>query len=207
MNEKIKELVEQLRQYSTSELCDGMVEYQTMDSEIKCRASYRKIVGPAYPVRCPKGISGIVPDAILDIPAGYIMVIDGAGEKNKSYWGDHRSVCAKYAVVEGVIIDGAMRDVDGCEEAGIPIFARSVTPGSATKAIEGELNVPIRCGGIEVHPGDLVVADHNGVIVFAPERAEEIMRKAQAKVDAEQYTEEEMRRTGNIYPRVIVKKQ
>lgn len=65
MTEKQKELVSRLRKFSTSELCDGAVNYHTMDYHIQRRVTGKKIVGPAFTVNPPKGISGIVPDAIL----------------------------------------------------------------------------------------------------------------------------------------------
>lgn len=105
--------------------------------------------------------------------------------------------------LEGVVIDGAFRDLDGCVEADFPIFARNVTPGSAGKAREEELNVPVICGGVKVRPGDFIIGDCNGVLVIRPEDAEEIMAKATEKIQAEEYTIQRMRETGEILPRVI----
>ena len=203
MTEKQKELVIRLRKFSTSELCDGAVNYHTMDYHIQRRVTGRKIVGPAFTINPPKGISGIIPDAILQAEAGDVLVVAGQGFGSGSYWGDHRSLCANMKGLEGVVIDGAFRDLDGCREADFPIFARNVTPGSAGKAREGELNVPVVCGGVEVRPGDFIIGDSNGVLVIRPEDAEEIMAKATEKIQAEEYTIQKMRETGEILPRVI----
>ena len=203
MTEKQKELVSRLRKFSTSELCDGAVNYHTMDYHIQRRVTGKKIVGPAFTVNPPKGISGIVPDAILQAEAGEVLVVAGQGFCSGSYWGDHRSICANMKGLEGVVIDGAFRDLDGCVEADFPIFARNVTPGSAGKVREGELNVPVICGGVKVRPGDFIIGDCNGVLVIRPEDAEEIMAKATEKIQAEEYTIQRMRETGEILPRVI----
>jgi regulator of RNase E activity RraA len=64
-----------------------------------------------------------------------------------------------------MITDGAVRDLDGIAEAGLPVFAAAVTPNSSQKDGPGEINVPIACGGQVVHPGDIVVGDRDGVVV------------------------------------------
>lgn len=204
MDEKLKSIIEQLREFTTSELCDGAIDYHTMDYHIKRRVSDKKIVGPAFTVNPPKGVSGIIPDAILAMNPGEVMVVAGKECCNHSYWGDHRSICASMKGLEGVVIDGAFRDLEGCMEVGFPIFARSVTPGSCAKAAEGELNVPILCGGVEVCPGDLIVGDCNGIIVIKPEEAELVMECARKKIAAQNAVIERMRQTGEILPRVKI---
>ena len=204
MDEKLKSIIEQLREFTTSELCDGAIDYHTMDYHIKRRVSDKKIVGPAFTVNPPKGVSGIIPDAILAMNPGEVMVVAGKECCNHSYWGDHRSICASMKGLEGVVIDGAFRDLEGCMEVGFPIFARSVTPGSCAKAAEGELNVPILCGGVEVCPGDLIVGDCNGIIVIKSEEAELVMERARKKIAAQNAVIERMRQTGEILPRVKV---
>lgn len=204
MDEKLKSIIEQLREFTTSELCDGAIDYHTMDYHIKRRVSDKKIVGPAFTVNPPKGVSGIIPDAILAMNPGEVMVVAGKECCNHSYWGDHRSICASMKGLEGVVIDGAFRDLEGCMEVGFPIFARSVTPGSCAKAAEGELNVPILCGGVEVCPGDLIVGDCNGIIVIKLEEAELVMERARKKIAAQNAVIERMRQTGEILPRVKV---
>lgn len=204
MDEKLKSIIEQLREFTTSELCDGAIDYHTMDYHIKRRVSDKKIVGPAFTVNPPKGVSGIIPDAILAMNPGEVMVVAGKECCNHSYWGDHRSICASMKGLEGVVIDGAFRDLEGCMEVGFPIFARSVTPGSCAKAAEGELNVPILCGGVEVCPGDLIVGDCNGIIVIKLEEAELVMERARKKIAAQNAVIERMRQTGEILPRVKI---
>ena len=208
MAKTLEEIIEELRDFSTSELCDGVGagKYQTMDYHIQERVTYKKIVGPAFTVKTPIGISGLVPEGILKIKKGEIMVIAGKGYCQGSYWGDHRSICAVMKGVEGVVIDGAFRDLEGCREAEMPIYARAVTPGSAGKEALGELNVPVMCGGVMVCPGDIIVADCNGVLVLKPEEVEGVMERARKKIQAEEETIRRMKETGEILPRVIMKK-
>ena len=101
------------------------------------------------------------------------------------------------------MIDGAFRDKEGCEEAGVPIFARCVVPGSAGKCQQGKLNTTVVCGGAEVNPGDYIVADVNGVVVIRPDEVESVMKNAEAKIAAEKSTIQKMEETGEILPRII----
>lgn len=205
MAKTLEEIIKELRQFTTSELCDGVGagKYHTMDSAIQERVTYKKIVGPAYTVKTPIGISGLIPDGILEMKKGDVMVIAGKGYCNGSYWGDHRSICAKLQSVEGVVIDGAFRDIEGCREAGVPIYAKAVIPQSCKKSAEGELNVTITCAGVKIHPGDLIVGDENGVCVIRPEEVESVIKKSVRKIKAQNETIDEMLKTGKILPRVI----
>lgn len=204
MEKNMNELIKKLRGFTTSELCDGAISYRTMDWHIRPMVTEKKIVGPAYTVKTPMGISGLVPDGILDMKPGDVMVIAGQGYCQGSYWGDHRSICAVMKGAEGIVIDGAFRDLDGCRAEGMPIYARAVTPGSAGKERLGELNVPVVCGGVQVCPGDIIVGDSNGVLVLKPEEIEAVMARANKKIQAEMYTIQRMKETGKILPRVVM---
>jgi regulator of RNase E activity RraA len=201
-----KELLEQLGKYSVPELCDGAGLYNTMDYHIKPMVTTEKIIGPARTIKVPVGEGAIIADALKEVQAGEVIVIAGHGNCQSSYWGDHRSFCAKFQGAAGVVIDGAFRDVEGCEEIGFPIYARAITPGTAGKSGTGAINVPVSCGGVIVNPGDIVVGDRNGVCVIAPEDVETVMAKAQRKIDAQEWTINEMKRTGVVMPKVVFNK-
>lgn len=207
MQKVSKELLEKLRQFTVPELCDGFEPgmYSTMDYEIQRKVTQKKIVGTALTVKVPAGEGAIVTNALEIVQPGEVIVIAGQGNMRSSYWGDHRSFCGKFQKAEGVVIDGAFRDIEGCEEIGFPIYARGVTPGTAGKSGAGALNVPVCCGGVSVNPGDIIVGDGNGVCVIRPDHAEAVMEKARRKIEAQQWTIEEMKRTGVVMPRVIFK--
>lgn len=207
MNLPVKELIEQLRGYSVPELCDGAgLFYNTMDWHIKPMVTEKKIVGRALTVKVPVNEAAIVTNAIEQAQAGDIIVIAAQGNCQSSCWGDHRSYCARFQGLEGVVIDGAFRDLEGCEKIGFPVYARAVTPGTAGKSGAGALQVPVVCGGVTVNPGDLIVGDRNGVCVIPPQDAAGIMERALRKREAQEWTIREMERTGKVLPRVIFKK-
>jgi regulator of RNase E activity RraA len=86
------------------------------------------------------------------------------------------------AVSKGVIalvIDGAVRDVEEAREADFPIFARAVQPMASASVGPGEINFPIACGGVVVNPGDIIVADEDGIAVVSPQDAELVLAQAE----------------------------
>ncbi len=197
----ITEIIEALRNFSTTELCDGMTEFRVLDPAIRRMATKKKITGAAFPVEIPAGVSGIIPDALMEIGPGQVLVIAAQGFTRQSCWGDYRSFCAKMRSVEGVVIDGAFRDIEGCEEIGVPIFARGVVPRAGGKARDGRVNVAVEIGGVRVSPGDIIVGDADGVVVVRPEEAEEIMARARKKSETEAAAIKRMEETGEVLPR------
>ncbi len=203
MEASIQALVRQLREFSTPELCDGCTERRVMDYHIKPRISEQKIVGPALTVDVPEDDGGFILTAIEALLPGQVLVIAGKAYPAASYWGDHRSLCAQMKQSEGVVIDGLFRDLEGCREIGLPIYARGVIPCSAKKGNQGQLNVPVLCGGVKVCPGDLIVGDCNGVLVLRPEEVPAVLEKTRKKVAAQAYTIRKMKDTGEVIPRIL----
>lgn len=198
---KLEELVEELRQFSTTELCDGMIEYRVLDPSIHRMVTEKKIVGPAFPIEIPAGVSGIIPDALPHVQPGQVIVIDAKGYMKQTCWGDYRSFCAALLKAEGIVIDGTFRDLDGCEEIGVPIFARGTVPRAGGKECLGQINVPITLGEVTIHPGDIIVGDADGIVVVRPEEAEELMNRAKEKADREAQAIRYMKETGILVPR------
>ena len=196
------EILKELASFTTPELCDGAGLYHSMNHEIRHFVGKNKIIGTAVTVDVPSGEGGIIADAILQLHEGEILIVAGKGNCDCSYWGDHRSICAAMMKAEGVIIDGAFRDIDGCEEAGFPIFAKGITCGTALKSGVGAINVPVSCGGVSVDPGDFIVADRNGVCVLHHDEAEKVMKGALDKRLRQEATIEEMKKTGVVQTKV-----
>lgn len=193
-------LIERVRKFSTPELCDGTIVYNAMDYRIKPMVTTSKIAGPAVTLKLTLGDSLLVTKALSVAKPGDVLVIDGRGSGNNALWGDHRSLIAKKLGLEGVVIDGAFRDIDENERIGFPIYAKAVTCGSSTKNSHGEVNISISCGGVVVNPGDIVVGDRNGVCVVPLEYAEQILRNAQEKTYKLTLLKAEIERTGKIIP-------
>lgn len=202
MEQSTAAVLERLKGFSTPELCDGEGLFHAMDASIRSWVGTPRIAGIAVTADLPCGEGGFIADAILRLKPGDVLVVAGHGNCASSYWGDHRSYCARMLGAEAVVIDGAFRDIDGCEEIGFPIFAKAVTCGTALKTGVGALNVPISCGGAVVNPGDYIVGDRNGVCVIRPSEAEAVMEKALDKRRRQAETIAEMQRTGLVLTKV-----
>ncbi|HXD23349.1 MAG TPA: hypothetical protein VN613_08320, partial [Gemmatimonadaceae bacterium] len=93
---------------------------------------------------------------------------------------------AAAAKLGGIVVDGAIRDVDGVTRLGMPAFSRTVCPGSCDKDGPGEINVPVSCGGTVVSPGDIVVGDADGIAVVPRESAAEVLDLVAQLMEREQ---------------------
>lgn len=145
----------------------------------------RAIVGTALTVRnIPAGgrtqvIHGGFKTSDLVKP-GNIVVIGNDGDVENNGWGGIVSWASKLNGSEGTIVDGAARDVDEFEEMDYPVYARGLVCRTARgRMVQESINMPIRFGGTQVHPGDLIYADKNGICVIPPEKVPEVLAKAE----------------------------
>jgi 4-hydroxy-4-methyl-2-oxoglutarate aldolase len=126
-------------------------------------------------------------EAIASAETGDIIAIDNHGDTNNNCWGDVLSCAAKVKGVSAVVVDGAARDIDICKEMEFPVYARAVVPITARGRITQEsFNTTIRLGDVQVRPGDVIVADVNGLVVICPEQLDEVVRQAEALMNKEE---------------------
>ena len=143
-----------------------------------------RIAGPAFTVRTPRHDNLMLHAAIYRAEPGDVIVVE-AGDESMAVAGGNVCAVARKRGVAGFIVDGVIRDIGESRANGFPLFARGRSPIPAAKEGPGEINHPIRCGGVVVHPGDIVVADDEGIVVVPLARAAEVLKKAQAKADAD----------------------
>jgi RraA family protein len=129
-----------------------------------------RAVGPAFTVRAGPGGFGAVRAALAAAPSGAVLVLAGEGEPGKAIWGEVSTVIALGRGIAGVIVDGAVRDLEALRADRLPVFARGTTPRGPDRELTGEIEVPIECAGATVAPGDLIIADPDGIVVV-PEAA------------------------------------
>ncbi|MFI9628437.1 RraA family protein [Streptomyces sp. NPDC052042] len=143
-----------------------------------------RIAGPAFTVRCPPGDNLMLHAAIHRAEPGSVVVIE-AGDVDFALAGGNVCAVAQRRGIAGFVTDGVLRDLAEVREMGFPVFARGVMPVPGTKKAVGPLNVPVRCGGVEVHPGDIVVADEEGVVVIPSARGDQVLLGAREKLAKE----------------------
>lgn len=134
-------------------------------------------------------------EAVDSILSGEVVVVSTAGSKRNAPWGELLSTAARARGARGAVIDGLVRDVRKIEELGFPVFAAGIKPvDSRGRGIVIDCNVRVDCGGVLVSPGDLVFADHDGVVVIPAEVLPDAIRLAREKATRENHTREELLR-------------
>lgn len=180
-----RSLVEKFREASPPDLADAMNKSGAMREIVPMYRPMARCVGTAITVKAPTGDSLMVRKAMSVAQEGDVIVIDGRGAISRSLWGGNRSTLVASKGVAGVIIDGGTRDIDETRGVGLPVFARAVCPMASASAGPGELNFPISCGGVVVNPGDIVVADEEGIAVIPRDDAEDVYLAWQKIVERE----------------------
>lgn len=158
-------LVEGFRGAATGHVGDALGRSAAMAPAIKPVGPAAAFCGVAFTVKARPVDNLVVWKALELAHPGDVLVIATGGHLAHSTWGDLTSRVAAARGLAAVVTDGAVRDVAGIVEAGVPVFAAAVTPNSPQKDGPGELNVPIACGGQVVQPGDILVGDGDGVVV------------------------------------------
>ena len=175
-----KELVDQYRQFDTPDISDMLNRMFTMSADIHNVVNNNPLVGLACTVKVFPGDNLMVHKALDAAKPGDVVVIDTSGSQRNAVLGDLVTNKARHRGIAGFIVDGLVRDLPGLREVGLPVFARGVTPFGPLHRGPGELNYPISCGGIVVKAGDIIVADHNGVVVVHKEFANDVIERLKA---------------------------
>ena len=163
-----------------------------MHSSIK-PISKDTLVGPALTVKLSAGDLQDPLNALSVAQAGDVIVVDAGGETETSVWGGLMGGLCLQKGVKGAIVDGAVRDIDELRDLGFLLFSRSVTArGTHTmyskRKDELEINVPIQCGGVGINPGDMIIADENGITVVPGENLESVLNLAKEQAEREEST-------------------
>lgn len=157
-----------------------------------------KMAGPAVTVRTVPGDWAKPVEAIDAAGSGEVLVIDCAGAVDIAPWGELATLSCRNRGIAGVVIDGAVRDVDDIRSINFPVFARAIVPNAGEPKGMGEINAEIECCGQAVRPGDWVVGDESGVVVVPRERAYEVARRAMEVWKTEERIREEIRRGSTL---------
>lgn len=157
-----------------------------MASSIKPRVNDKRICGPAATVLEAATDEVVPPQHALDLideapPGSVIVIAIEGGEPDVAVWGGLMTAGAVANGHVGAVLDGGVRDlVEIRRDYGFPVYARDVSPGTTVGRFRTVASqVPVRVGGIVVHPGDIVVGDVDGVVVVPKDRAAEVLATAQ----------------------------
>ncbi len=185
----LKQLVEGFRGVATASVADSVDKIcgrrGYMDHELRPRINEKRIVGPAVTVLEGPTTEFVPPQHALDLidaaAPGSVMVIAIGGEANVAIWGGLMTAGSYARGLAGAVLDGGVRDIyEIRRDYDFPVISRSVSPGTTLGRFKTlGANIPVVCGGIEVHPGDIIVGDADGVVVVPRAQAEAVLGMAQ----------------------------
>tara|TARA_R110001592_G_scaffold108135_3_gene302502 strand:- start:13867 stop:14550 length:684 start_codon:yes stop_codon:yes gene_type:complete len=180
-----KELVEAFAKLPVANVSDSMWRLYAGGSRLRPMHASGGMAGVALTVRSRPGDNLMLHKAIDMAGPGDVIVVDAGGDLTNALIGEMMLAHAVKRGVAGFVIDGAIRDADAIRETNLPMFAAGVTHRGPYKDGPGEINVPISLDGMPVEPGDIMLGDGDGVLAVPQADAEEILKKAQAKLEAE----------------------
>jgi len=174
-------IVEQFKSIPASNVGDVMARNCAMNPRIKLVSSPKAqmAAGPAYTVKARAGDNLALHAALNFCSEGDFIVVSNEEDDTRSLMGEIMMawlMCTKK--VAGIVLDGPIRDIDEIGKWDFPVYCTGTTPGGPYKDGPGEINVPISCGGVSVNPGDIILADPDGVIVIPRRDAEVVLEDA-----------------------------
>ncbi len=184
----------QLERLSTTNLADALDQVGLRGAVIGIRPLFGmpKVIGRAVTIKITaagmvKSKRHLGVDAIASAEPGDVIAIDNRGDTYNNCWGEILSYAAQKKGVSGVVVDGAARDIDFCQEIGFPVFARGVVPITARgRIMQEDFNCPIRLGDVQVRPGDILFGDVNGLVVIPLEKLDEVLKAAEGILEKEE---------------------
>lgn len=180
-----KELVEEFAKLPVANVSDAMNRVTAAGPRLRPMHASGGMAGVALTVRSRPGDNLMLHKAIDIAEPGDVIVVDAGGDLTNALMGELMLAYAVKKGVAGFVLNGAIRDVDAFVATNLPTFAAGVTHRGPYKDGPGEINVPISLDGMVIAPGDIVMGDSDGVLAVPLADAREILKKTQAKQDAE----------------------
>ena len=187
--------------YASSIMADVAGRRGAMDGRIAALAPNMRVCGPAFTIEVRPGDNLMIHTAMAMARPGDVLVIDGKADRTCALMGSIMLNACKRLGFAGVVLDASIRDTEELVELGFPVWSIGANPNGPTKFVPGRINWPVSCGGIVVHPGDLVVGDADGITVIERDKAASLLPLAAKKVADERQRIADITSGGAIRPK------
>jgi regulator of RNase E activity RraA len=203
----LKQVEEKISASVMSDVLDGMgIRGQSMDTTIRPVQDDMIIVGYAATMLMvdnydlEKDTFSLQFQAIDNLNTDEVMMVSAQGSERAALWGELLSTAARYRGAKGAIIEGVARDIKLIREMNFPVFAMGVNPiSSKGRIIAVDHGCPVEMCGVKVKPGDLIIADIDGVVVVPKDVIEEAVENAMEIVASETRTRDELKEGAGLY--------
>ncbi len=179
-------LVTALREFDTTQIADCGGPVAIVAPPLRHLAGGTQLCGPAVTVWTKPGDILYVLKAADLVAPGDVLVVDGGGRPDAAVIGDIAGQTLASLGCHGMVVDGAVRDLDGLEVAALPTFAVGAHPATGSNQGPGAINVVVHCGGVTVRPGDVIRGDASGVVVVPREHLALVVALTREVADREE---------------------
>ena len=152
-----------------------------------------KAAGPAVTVLCQSGDNLMIHAAVAVCQPGDILVVTTSSDSTDGMFGDLLATSLVAHGVLGLVIDAGVRDVSELTAMDFPVWSRAISAQGTVKATPGSVNIPIVCAGASINPGDVIVADMDGVVVVPREQAGKVAKASEARAAKEEKNRHSLR--------------